>query len=70
MTITLPEEAREHWFTCGCGQPTCDRAGYTHDGVKLIVAAELRWMASRTNDVSTQLWLRQRADELEQQEAS
>lgn len=31
----------------------------------IIVAAELRRLAKRTNDVSAQIWLRQRADELD-----
>ena len=50
--LEIPETARESWFKCGCDEREhtdilhlCDREGYTEEGVRLILAAELRRIA-------------------------
>lgn len=47
------------------GQVEYAAVGVVRAAAPIIVAAELRRLAVRTNDLSAQIWLRQRADELD-----
>jgi hypothetical protein len=68
--LLMPAAAAEEWFTCGCGQDDCGRAGFQAPALPIVVAAELRRIADEADARSTVgvvgvISLRRRADELD-----
>jgi hypothetical protein len=51
--VTIPPAAVESWFTCGCSED-CGRAGYQHEALAIVVAAELRRLADDVDDMRMQ----------------